>query len=137
MKFRAITKSTRGPFLILTPVCVFLGLSTVVANQISVDSQLLLLILLGAVLAHVSVNTLNEYFDFKSGLDLTTTKTRFSGGSGALPENPEMANAVLTIGIISILAASLIGFFCLENRIRNYPNRYCGFVVDSYLHWMD
>jgi 1,4-dihydroxy-2-naphthoate octaprenyltransferase len=111
MKFRAITKSIRGPFLILTPVCVFLGASTVVASQISVDLQLLLLILLGAVLVHVSVNTLNEYLDFKSGLDLTTTKTRFSGGSGALPENPEMANAILTIGIVSMLTASLIGFF--------------------------
>jgi 1,4-dihydroxy-2-naphthoate octaprenyltransferase len=111
MKFRAILKTTRGPFLILTPVCVFLGVSTVVANQISVDSQLILLILLGAALAHVSVNTLNEYFDFKSGLDLTTTKTRFSGGSGALPENPEMANFVLTIGIVSMLTASLVGVF--------------------------
>ncbi len=111
MNFRAITKSIRGPFLVLTPVCVFLGVSTVVANQISVDFQLLFLILLGAVLAHVSVNTLNEYFDFKSGLDLTTTKTRFSGGSGALPENPDMANAVLTIGLVSLLATSLIGFF--------------------------
>lgn len=110
MKFRAITKTIRRPFLILTPVCVFLGVSTVVASQISVDLQLLL-ILLGAVLAHVSVNTLNEYFDFKSGLDLTTTKTRFSGGSGALPENPDMANAVLTIGLVSLLATSLIGFF--------------------------
>lgn len=111
MKFKAITKSIRGPFLILTPVCVFLGVSTVVANQISVDLQLLLLILLGAVLAHISVNTLNEYFDFRSGLDLTTTKTRFSGGSGALPENPEMANTVLAIGVVSLLATSLIGFF--------------------------
>jgi len=111
MKFRAIIKSIRGPFLILTPICVFLGVSTVVASQISVDFQLLLLILLGAVLAHVSVNTLNEYFDFKSGLDLTTIKTRFSGGSGALPENPDMANAVLTIGLVSLLATSLIGLF--------------------------
>jgi len=111
MKFIAITKSIRGPFLILTPVCVFLGASIVVASQISVDLQLLLLILLGTVLAHISVNTLNEYLDFKSGLDLTTTKTRFSGGSGALPENPDMANAVLTIGLVSLLATSLIGFF--------------------------
>jgi 1,4-dihydroxy-2-naphthoate octaprenyltransferase len=111
MKFRAITKTIRGPFLILTPVCVFLGVSTVVASQISVDLQLLLLILLGAVLAHVSVNTLNEYFDFKSGLDLTTTRTRFSGGSGALPENPDMVNTVLTIGLVSLLTTSLIGFF--------------------------
>jgi len=44
-----------------------------------------MLALLGAFLAHVSVNTLNEYYDFKSGLDLETIRTPFSGGSGALP----------------------------------------------------
>lgn len=95
----------------LTPVCVFLGVSTVVANQTSVDLHLLVLALLGAVLAHISVNTLNEYFDFKSGLDLATTRTPFSGGSGALPRNPEMASVVFIVGAVSLLATSLIGFF--------------------------
>ena len=57
--------------------------------------------------------------------------------ASALPENAEMANAVLKIGIVSMFTASLIGFFCLENRIRNYPHRGCGYVIDSYLHWMD
>lgn len=95
----------------LTPVCVFLGVSTVVANQTSVDLHLLVLALLGAVLAHISVNTLNEYFDFKSGLDLATTRTPFSGGSGALPRNPEMASVVFIVGAVSLLATLLIGFF--------------------------
>ena len=95
----------------LTPVCVFLGTSTVVANGARVELHLLLLALLGAVLAHISVNTFNEYFDFRSGLDLKTTRTRFSGGSGALPRDPAMAGAVFTAGVISLLATLLIGFF--------------------------
>lgn len=111
MKLSAVIKSIRGPFLVLTPVCIFLGMSIVVANQASVDSHLLVLTLFGAVLAHISVNTFNEYFDFKSGLDLATTKTRFSGGSGALPRNPEMASAVFTVGAVSLIATLLIGFF--------------------------
>lgn len=101
----------RAPFLAITPVCVFLGVSTVVANHTSIDWQLLFLVLLGAVLAHISVNTLNEYYDFKSGLDLRTIKTRFSGGSGALPRNPEMAGAVFIVGILSLVATVLIGVF--------------------------
>ena len=48
----------------------------------------LMLVLIGAVSAHISVNTFNEYFDFLSGLDAKTVKTPFSGGSGALVENP-------------------------------------------------
>ena len=101
----------RGPFLVLTPVCVLLGASTVVADQARVDLQLLLLALLGAVLAHISVNTLNEYLDFKSGLDLNTTRTRFSGGSGALPATLAGQALSLQRAVISLLATLLIGFF--------------------------
>lgn len=101
----------RVPFLLLTPACVFLGLSTAVANRTNVDFFLLGLALLGALFAHISVNTLNEYFDFRSGLDLITRKTPFSGGSGALPSKPEMENAVLGAGIASLMATSIIGIF--------------------------
>ncbi len=84
MKLKAIFQSMRLPFLTLTFACVFLGMSIAVANQVSINILILMLALLGAPLAHISVNTLNEYFDFKSGLDLNTVKTPFSGGSGAL-----------------------------------------------------
>ena len=111
MKAAAVIQSMRGPFLVLPPVCIFLGASTVVANQSSVDYQLAFLALLGALLAHISVNTLNEYQDFRSGLDLATTRTPFSGGSGALPRYPEMAAGVLMAGVVSLLAMLLIGIF--------------------------
>ena len=90
MKFKAISKSIRWPFLVLTPACLFLGWSVVIATQTEIEIHLLALSFLGAVLAHISVSTLNEYLDFKSGLDLKTKKTKFSGGSGALPENPDI-----------------------------------------------
>jgi len=47
MNFKPIIQSMRGPFLVLTPVCVFLGVSTVIANQATVNFQLLALALLG------------------------------------------------------------------------------------------
>ncbi len=108
---KTIIDSIRLPFLILTPVCVFLGVSTIVANKTPVDIPLLALTLLGALSAHISVNTLNEYFDFKSGLDLETKRTAFSGGSGALPRNPEMLDLVLAVGITTLVATLLIGIF--------------------------
>ncbi|MGB5179352.1 MAG: prenyltransferase [Gammaproteobacteria bacterium] len=107
MKYTAVVRSMRVPFLMLTPVCVFLGASTVALNETSIT--LLLLVLLGALLAQISVNALNEFADFKSGLDLTTTRTPFSGGSGALPGNPEMATAVFFAGVLSLMATSMIG----------------------------
>jgi len=111
MSVKTIVMSMRVPFLALTFVCVFLGASTVVANQTSVSLPMLSLALLGALLAHISVNTLNEYFDFKSGLDLETIKTQFSGGSGALPQNPDMVGTVLTVAVTSSIALFIIGSF--------------------------
>jgi len=49
-------QSMRMPFLALTFVCVFLGASTVIADGAMVDLTLLALALLGALLAHISVN---------------------------------------------------------------------------------
>ena len=129
----------RLPFLVLTPVCVFLGMSTVVANQADVSLLVLMLALLGALLAHISVNTLNEYFDFKSGLDLETIKTPFSGGSGALPQNPENVGIVLAVGILSSVALLMIGsFFAWQFGIGIVPIGITGLIIiATYTGWIN
>ncbi len=111
MNINAVFNSMRIPFLILTPVCVFLGASTAIFQQFTIDIPTILLALFGALFAHVSVNTINEYYDFDSGLDLSTKRTLFSGGSGALPNNPEMARSVLGIGILSLALTFSIGVY--------------------------
>lgn len=110
---RTVVQSMRGPFLILAPVCVFLGTSVVIGQRLPVNLPLLVLVLLGALLAHVSVNMLNEYCDLRSGLDLATTRTPFSGGSGALPEHPEAAPVVLRIGVVCLLMTGAIGLLII------------------------
>lgn len=101
----------RVPFLILAPICVFLGASPVIASGNSLNSSNFLLALLGGLLAHISVNSLNEYHDFQSGLDFNTQRTPFSGGSGALPNNPDSALSVLATGLITLLATFGIGIY--------------------------
>lgn len=113
MDIKVVLQTSRLPFLILTPVCVFLGLATAVAEQAIVDWQRLMLSLLAALFAHVSVNALNEFSDFRSGLDMTTARTPFSGGSGALPAHPSMAWAVLALGLLALLLTVLIGVYFL------------------------
>ena len=88
-----IIRSARPPFLILAPVCVFAGLAAGILNDAPVDILNAVLAFIGGILAHASVNLLNEYEDFKSGLDQKTIKTPFSGGTGNLPENPEQAKS--------------------------------------------
>ena len=138
-EFKTIIKSMRPPFLILTPICLLLGWSFVFATQDDFSPLLLALSFIGAMLAHISVNTLNEYLDFKSGLDLITKRTDFSGGSGALPENPNMANSVLIIGIFSLVITCLIGlFFIFHYGWKIFPLGLAGMIIIiTYTRWLN
>lgn len=134
----AITQSLRLPFLVLSPTCVFLG-AAIVSQQQNINLYILLLAMLGALLAHIAVNTLNEYHDFNSGLDMLTRKTPFSGGSGFLPQNPSHAQRVLMIGIIALLATGLIGiFFILRYGLELLPLGLVGiFIIVTYTGWIN
>ena len=108
----------RGPFLLLTPACMALA---IVLAWLSTDHAgstwgwHALLALVGALSAHVSVNALNEYVDFRSGLDQQTQRTPFSGGSGTLPAQPALASTALWTGLISLSVTGAIGVFFLAS----------------------
>ncbi|GAB2783510.1 1,4-dihydroxy-2-naphthoate octaprenyltransferase [Halomonas shantousis] len=103
-----VTRSTRPNFLLLAPLCVLLGIA-VTTRQLVVSPADIALIVLGALCAHAAVNLLNEYDDFRSGLDLMTRRTPFSGGSGALPATPGAARGVGFAGLTMLAATVLIG----------------------------
>lgn len=65
----------------------------------------------GILLAHISVDVLNEYFDYKSGIDLETVKTPFSGGSGALPLGLITARQALWLSLGSLIIIIPIGIY--------------------------
>jgi 1,4-dihydroxy-2-naphthoate polyprenyltransferase len=106
----------RLPFLILTPACVLLGLGTAVWTTGHVNGWHFVLALLGAVCAHISVNAFNEYFDFKSGLDAKTQRTPFSGGSGTLPAQAEMARPTLSMAWVTLGITALSGLYFVTLR---------------------
>jgi len=134
-----VLKSMRPSFLLLTPICVLLGGSFLAYNQIEVNIFYAFLATVGALFAHISVNTLNEYTDFKSGLDLMTKRTDFSGGSGALPDNPHMLNWVLLTGVVSLLLTSFIGlFFVWQFGLAILPIGLVGILlVITYTRWIN
>lgn len=111
MSARALVQSSRVPFLLLPPMCVLLGLATAWHGSPQPDAHVLAWVLVGALLAHISVNLLNEYLDFRSGLDLLTQRTPFSGGSGSLPEQPNAARVVLWGGVVTLLATAAVGLY--------------------------
>jgi 1,4-dihydroxy-2-naphthoate octaprenyltransferase len=112
---QAVIGPMRPNFLLLTPCCVILGAAAAHWTGHSIDWGRFLLVLAGALAAHVAVNALNEYSDFRSGLDLKTLKTPFSGGTGTLPAQPDRAHYALITGIVSLAVAAAIGVtFALE-----------------------
>jgi 1,4-dihydroxy-2-naphthoate polyprenyltransferase len=106
----------RPRFLLLTPACVLLGAATATWSGAELNPVYLALALAGALCAHISVNALNEYEDFKSGLDFTTDRTPFSGGTGTLQVLPEKAGHALATGLISLAITALIGIYFLSVR---------------------
>ena len=84
-EFLAWLGVARGRFLLLTLSCVALGIALAASapgGELVIGEAVL--VLLGALAAHVAVNALNEWGDYRSGLDLQTRRTAFSGGSGTL-----------------------------------------------------
>lgn len=139
MQPATVLQTFRLPFLVLTPVSVLLGASIALASHTAVDNVMIALVLAGAVAAHISVNALNEYHDFSSGLDLQTNRTPFSGGSGALPDHPEAATAVLIAGLLSLLATMAIGgSIIVIAGISILPIGVAGIVlVATYTQWIN
>ena len=106
-------KTARPAFLLLTPCCLSIAVAFAIYEGVIIDRVNLALIFLGALAAHISVNMLNEYHDYKTGLDFQTQRTAFSGGSGALPSAPELAESVLFYGLLCLVFAALIGLYFL------------------------
>ena len=100
----------RAPFLPLSVVLAFLG-ACIAWYDGAFHLGYALLAFFGLLLAHISVDVLNEYFDYRSGVDLKTQRTPFSGGSGALPSGLITPSQALWLGIGSYLAIIPIGIY--------------------------
>ena len=115
MKLKVWFLETRPQFLLLSVVLSFLGISIAWYDG-PFHLGYALLTFLGLLLCHISVNVLNDYFDYKSGIDLETNRTPFSGGSGILPASLLKPKQVLWFGLISLLLAVPIGVYFVLAR---------------------
>ncbi|KAA0009994.1 prenyltransferase [Billgrantia pellis] len=104
-------RSSRPRFLILAPLCAGLAINAAWADGHAVARLDVMLVLIGALLAHAAVNLFNEHHDFHTGLDDMTERTPFSGGSGALPERPEAAGTVRAAALACVAGVVGIGIW--------------------------
>ena len=110
MKLKIWFLETRPQFLILSVVLAFLG-TTIAWHDGYFHLGNAVLAFVGLLSAHISANVLNDYFDYKSGVDLATNRTPFSGGSGILPAALLKPRQVLWLGLGSFLLALIIGVY--------------------------
>jgi 1,4-dihydroxy-2-naphthoate octaprenyltransferase len=106
---------TRPQFLLLSVVLIFLGTCLAWYDD-AFHLGYALLAFVGLLLTHISVNTLNDYFDYRSGIDLEVKRTPFSGGSGILPSALLKPRQVLWLGLTSFLLAIPIGVYFVVAR---------------------
>lgn len=110
MKFKVWFAETRPQFLLLSVVLAFLG-NAIAWYDGYFHPGYALLAFVGLLLCHISVNVLNDYFDYKSGIDLEVRRTPFSGGSGILPASLLKPGQVFWFGLVSFLLAVPIGVY--------------------------
>lgn len=108
--FRLWFMETRPQFLILTPLTFSVGVAEAFREG-TLDPLRAFLGLVGALLAHISVNVINDYFDYMSGLDLRVRRTPFSGGSGILPKGLLEPRRVFIFSLICLLLGFSIGLY--------------------------
>jgi len=104
-------RAIRIKFLLASVIAVSLGLSLAWNSGYSIDIFHALLTFAGVLSLHASVDLLNDYWDFKRGIDTKTKRTKMSGGTGVLPEGLLKPKSVYLVGIGFLILGSIIGIY--------------------------
>ena len=102
----------RAPFLLLPPTLVAAG-AAAAAWDGAFSWLRTLLAVIGLVALHMAVNILNEWSDMRTGIDLETERTPFSGGSGTLPAGGMGSRTALVFGLACSGVGLAIGLWFL------------------------
>ena len=115
MKLKGIMTIVRPNFLILSAILGFLGSAIAWYEHQEYGGPFNLgyafLATAGLIVAHISVNVFNDYFDSRSRLDTKTVRTPFSGGSGAIQSGLLTEKQALWVGIVTLIIIIPIGVF--------------------------
>ena len=98
-------------FLLASVIAVSVGLALSWWHGIQIDILYAIMTLGGVIALHASVDLLNDYWDYKRGIDSLTQRTKMSGGTGVLPEGLLKPTQVYRAGIIFLIIGGLIGSY--------------------------
>ena len=98
-------------FLLASVIAVSLGLAINWWQTGNIEIFDAILTMCGVLALHASVDLLNDYWDFKRGIDTATQRTKMSGGTGVLPEGLLKPKQVYAAGIIFLITGAAIGAY--------------------------
>ena len=98
-------------FLLSSVIAVSVGLAISWWHIGQIDILYAIMTMGGVVSLHASVDLLNDYWDFKRGIDTQTQRTKMSGGTGVLPEGLLQPNQVYRAGLGFLIIGALIGSY--------------------------
>ena len=104
-------RAIRVKFLLASVIAVSLGLSLAWHSGHQIDIIHAFLTFAGVISLHASVDLLNDYWDFKRGIDTKTKRTKMSGGTGVLPEGLLKPKSVYIVGIAFLILGAIIGIY--------------------------
>ena len=109
-------RAIRIRFLLASVIAVSNGLAIGYWKHDIIDPLYAVLTYIGVIFLHASVDLLNDYWDYKRGIDNATTRTKFSGGTGVLPEKLLTPRAIYLAGIAFLIIGALVGVYFVAIR---------------------
>ncbi len=70
-----------------------------------------ILAIAGAITVQIAVNLIDDYSDYKIGLDKETRKTKFSGGSALVTSRKVSTRAIFVIAVAALVVAGILGMY--------------------------
>ena len=101
----------RVRFLLASVIAVLVGLVISWWHTSQFDFFQAALTMGGVLALHASIDLLNDYWDFRRGIDTKTQRTKMSGGTGVLPEGLLQPSQVYRAGIAFLVIGSIIGVY--------------------------
>jgi 1,4-dihydroxy-2-naphthoate octaprenyltransferase len=101
----------RVRFLLASIIAVSVGLAVNWNQNNSLDIFTAFLTFAGVMALHASVDLLNDFWDYKRGIDTATKRTKMSGGTGVLPEGLLKPSSVYRAGITFLIIGGAIGVY--------------------------
>lgn len=109
-------RAVRIRFLLASIISVCLGLAINSWQNKAIDIGFAALTFVGVAALHASVDLLNDYWDYKRQIDTDTKRTKFSGGTGVLPEGLLKPKQVYRAGVLMLILGSAVGAFFIFER---------------------